>query len=156
MDAAINSQEQGDRAQCPQLSGWLWKPWYAKLWWSAIPLWWASMALAMRMDVSFYRSGLAGYLNVLFFPITALMVLGVGYVRERLDSFVGQGHGVPLSDEEAQAFFAAHSRRELARTMEGWRAMSDPMDPRSGSLWIGNSMNPNNPAYIDPDAGKHG
>lgn len=116
------------------------------------------MAASTRIDtlVAFYRGGIAGYLNVMFFPGTALMVLGVGYLRERLDSFVRQGDGVPLSDEDAQAFFAEHSRREHARTMERWRAMSNPMDPRSGPLWIGNPMNPNNPGYINPNTGKHG
>jgi hypothetical protein len=57
--------------------------WYAKLWWSAIPVWWLGMATTARVDVlaAFYGGALAGYLNVLFFPMTALMVLGVGYVR---------------------------------------------------------------------------
>lgn len=133
-----------------------WRPWYAKLWWATIPVWWLGMAASTRVDYleSFYRGGFAGYLNVLFFPMTALMVLGVGYVRERLDSFVGQGDGVPLSEEEAEAFFAKRSSHELARTMERWHAQSNPMDPRSGPLWLGNPMNPTNPGHINPHTGK--
>ncbi|NKJ45091.1 MULTISPECIES: hypothetical protein [unclassified Novosphingobium] len=156
MDAAIDHQDQEDTGARPQLSAWLWKPWYAKLWWATIPVWWAGMAISTQVDVlaSFYRGGFAGYLNILFSPMTALMVLGVGYIRERLDSFVGQGAGVALSDDEAEVFFADHSRRELARTMERWRAQSNPMDPRSGSLWIGNPMNPNNPGCINPNGRK--
>lgn len=155
METAIDSPEQEDRVARLPLSAWLWKPWYAKLWWVAIPVWWVGMAVSTGLDVlePFYRWWYAGYLNVLFFPITALIVLGVGYVRERLDGFVGQGDGVPLSDEDAQVFFAENSRRELARTMESWRAQSNPMNPRSGPRWIGNTMNPNNPGYVTPTPG---
>src|SRR3546814_7710639 len=73
-------------------------PIYAKRWCAAIPIWWRGMAASTRVDAleTFYRGALAGYLNILFFPMTALMVLGVGYVRERLDSFVQPGDGTPL------------------------------------------------------------
>ena len=157
MERPHEDQRQMAAPDAPKLSAWLWAPWHSKLWWATIPIWWMGMAASTRVEFleSFYRGGIAGYLNILFFPMTALMVLGVGYVRERLDGFVGQGDGVPLSDEEAQAFYDGHSRRELARTMERWRAQSNPMDPRSGSLWIGNPMNPNNPGYIDPNGRKH-
>lgn len=148
MDRAIDHKEQGNRWAHPQLSAWLWKPWYAKLWWTTIPVWWVGMAVSTRVDFlePFYRWWFAGYLNVLFFPMTALMVLGVGYVRERLDGLVGQGDGVPLSDGD---------REELDRMMERARAYANPMDPRSGPLWIGNPMNPNNPGYVNPHTGKH-
>lgn len=157
MDVAIDHEGQEASGAHPQMSAWLWKPWYAKLWWATIPVWWAGMAISTQVDVlaSFYRGGFAGYLNILFFPMTALMVLGVGYTRERLERFVERGDGVARSDDEAEAFFAGRSRRELARTMERWRAQSNPMDPRSGSLWIGNPMNPNNPGYINPNCRKH-
>ena len=157
MEAAIDSHEQEGRADRLRLSAWLWEPWYAKLWWSAIPVWWVGMAASTRVDFleSFYRGAFAGFLNILFFPMTALMVLGVGYVRECLDGFVGQGDCVPLSDEDAEVFFERRRRREHERMMEGWRAQCNPMDPRSGPLWIGNPMNPNNPGYINPNTGKH-
>lgn len=142
VETAID-QEHEDQAAPPQLSAWLWKPWYAKLWWSAIPVWWGGMTVSTRVDFlePFYRWWIAGYLNVLFFPMTALMVLGVDYVRERLDSFAGQGDGVPLSDEEAQAFAAQLHRDQLERMRERARAYANSMDPRSGPLWIGNPMN---------------
>lgn len=156
MDTAIDHKRSLRDADRPRLCAWLWQPWYAKLWWTAIPLWWLGMALSTRVDVlaTFYRSALAGYLNVLFFPMTALMVLGVGYVRKRLDTFVGPSDGMPLSDEEALAvtrdMWEAHDR-----AMKDLRAGSDVLDPRSGLLWIGNPMNPNNPGYINPHTGKH-
>ncbi|AOH85833.1 hypothetical protein AWL63_19625 [Sphingomonas panacis] len=156
MDATVDSQEQGDPAKHPQLSAWLWKPSYAKLWWSFIPLWWAGMAIATRVEVleSFYRTGFAGYLNVLFFPMTALMVLGIGYVRERLDSFVGQGGATPQGNAGASD---ATKRiwEEYDHAMEDVAATTDMFDPRSGALWIGNPLNPNNSGYIDPHTGKH-
>ncbi len=157
MDAAIDHEDQDASGAHPHLSAWLWKSWYAKLWWATIPAWWVGLAVSTRVDTleSFYRGWIAGYLNVLFFPMTTLMVLGVGYVRARLDSFVGQGDGVPLSDEEAQALAAKLHRDQLERMMEMARAHANPMDPRSGSLWIGSAMNPNNPAYIDPNGRKH-
>ena len=92
------------------------------------------MALSTRIDTleAFYRGGIAGYLDILFFPMTAVMVLGVGYVRERLDSFIGQGDGVPLSDEEV-----------FGKSMSGWwrdRALSPihstPDLDRSGSATL--------------------
>lgn len=155
MDAAIHDQEPRRTNNQPVLSAWIWRPWYAKLWWAAIPVWWLGMAAATRVSAleSIYDSALAGYLNILFFPMTALMVLGVGYVRERLDAFVGPGDGVPMSDEEA--FFAKRRRAEHDRIMENLNRGTDMFDPRSGTLWIGNSLNPNNPAYVDPHTGKH-
>ncbi|EQB15952.1 hypothetical protein RLDS_09555 [Sphingobium lactosutens DS20] len=135
---------------------WLWAPWYAKLWWTVIPVWWLGMVASTRIDAleTFYRGALAGYLNILFFPTTALMVLGVGYVRERLDNFVRQGEGRPLSDAgaetERQRVWEEHDR-----AMEDLAATTDMFDPRSGALWIGNPLNSLNPGYIDPHTGKH-
>ncbi|QJU58421.1 hypothetical protein HL653_12145 [Sphingomonas sp. AP4-R1] len=160
MEAPIEDQEIASVTERPKLSAWLWQPWYAKLWWVAIPVWWLGMAASARIDFleSFYRGALAGYLNILFFPMTALMVLGVGYVRERLDDFVGQGHGMPLSaDEEAdeeEVFFRRRALEEHERLAKRWRSGFDPSDPRSGPLWIGSPLNPHNPGYINPHTGK--
>lgn len=96
------------------------------------------MAVSARVDFleSFYRGGFSGYLNVLFLPMTALMVLGAGYVRERLDNFVGQGEGRPISDEEGdaerQCVWDEHKR--MAKRP---RAFADPFDPRSGHYGSG-------------------
>lgn len=156
METAINDLDKVSRPEVPKLSAWLWSPWYAKLWWVAIPIWWMGMAASVRVDTleAFYRGALAGYLNVLFFPMTALMVLGVGYVRERLDGFVGPGDGTPLSHEvieaERQRVWEEHERM-----VKRSRAFADPSDPRSGPFWIGSPLNPLNPGYIDPHTGRH-
>lgn len=156
MEAAIDSPKHENRSDQPRLSAWLWKPWYAKLWWTAIPIWWVSMAASAKIDflAGFYSSAFAGFLNILFFPMTALMVLGVGYARERLDSFVGQREGIPLTDEEASAV-TNRVWEEHNRLMENIGRGTDMFDPRSGPLWIGNATNPNNGAYINPNTGRH-
>lgn len=157
MEPAIDNELTAGQPGKPSLTAWLWRPWYAKLWWATIPFWWLGAAAATRVDflAAFYGGAIAGYLNVLFFPMTALMVLGVGYVRERLDGFVGTGGGTLPTDEEA----ADRARRRVwedhERAVKNSRATTDMFDPRSGSLWIGNPLNPHNPGYINPHPGKH-
>lgn len=120
---------------------WLWRPWHAKLWWSAIPVWWIGMAASTRIAPleAFYDSAAAGFLNLLFFPMTAFMVLGVGYAQHWLAQFPKQGDGTPLSDE-AVARAVKRMREEHERGMEDLRASTDVFDPRSGPLWIGNPL----------------
>lgn len=140
------------------LSAWLWKPWYAKLWWTAIPVWWTGLAASNVSEflADFYSSALAGFLNVLFMPMTALVVLGAGYVRDWMDSVVGHGEGRPLSDEEEEEeFLAQQSWEEHHRLMRDMGKGTDMFDPRSGALWIGNPLNPSNPGYIDPHRHHH-
>lgn len=158
MEAAVDDQEPQSGRPLPKLAVWIWRPWYAKLWWAAIPVWWLGTLAATRISPlgAFYGGALAGYLNILFYPMTALMVLGVGYVRERLDGFVGTGDGTPLSDEEEdeEAFYRRRDLEEHDRLAKRWRAGFDPSDPRSGPLWIGNPLNPTNPGHINPHTGK--
>ncbi|WP_172593075.1 hypothetical protein [Altererythrobacter sp. B11] len=151
----MDDQNNASIPEVPKLSAWLWSPWYAKVWWTTIPIWWVGMAMSTRVDAMavFYRGALAGYLNILFFPLTALMVLGVGYVRERLDSFVRPGDGMPLSDEDD--FFERRRREENNRFLDGIGKGTDMFNPRSGPLWIGNPLNPLNTGYVDPHTGKH-
>jgi hypothetical protein len=124
---------------------WLWRPWYAKLWWSAIPVWWIGMAASTRIAPleAFYDSAAAGFLNLLFFPMTALMVLGVGYAQNWLAGFASQGDGTPLFDE-AQARIA-RLWEEHERGMEDLHASTNVFDPRSGPLWIGNPLSLQHP-----------
>lgn len=132
----------------PRLADWLWRPWYAKLWWSAIPLWWAGMVASTKVAPleTFYDSALAGFLNIAFFPMTAFMVLGVGYAQHWLADVSPQGDGDPLSEETLARF--AQLREDHDRAMEDLRAGSDIHDPRSGALYVGNSISPNNGARI--------
>lgn len=89
MDPAIEPEEPieneaKDSAVSLRASAWLWHPWYAKIWWTAIPIYWLGMAASLKVALlaDFYMSAWAGFLNVLFFPPITLMILGVGFVRE--------------------------------------------------------------------------
>src|SRR3546814_15362734 len=94
----------------------------SKMWWAAIPLWWIGMAASTKVAPLeiFYDGALAGFLNVLFFPMTALMVLGVGYAQTWLPGFTYPADVVPLS--HAMLARIADSREERDRAMEDLRA----------------------------------
>jgi hypothetical protein len=74
--------------QQPKAVDWLWHPWYAKLWWAAISLYWIAATASLNIPSiwAFFESAFAGYLNVLFFPFTAVLVLGFGFVRAWIDA----------------------------------------------------------------------
>lgn len=129
----------------PSASDWLWRPWYAKLWWSAIPIWWAGMAVASAFEPisRFYDSAAAGFLNILFFPMTALMVLGVGYAQSWLDGFTRPGASTTTNFADL-----ADVEDEYLRAFEEINATTDIHDPRSGTLYVGNAISPNNGGRI--------
>lgn len=125
----------------PKPAAWLWRPWYAKLWWAAIPIYWAAAAASLKIPAlaTFYSSAAAGFLNAAFFPPTALLVLGFGFVRAWLDRPLA---GEPLSDEEIEELV------RMSREDEEWERLGphwsvDRNDPRSGILYIGNPFGPN-------------
>jgi len=124
----------------PSASNWLWRPWYAKLWWFAIPIWWAGMGGASVIEPlsRFYDSAAAGFLNVLFFPMTALMVLGVGYAQSWLAAVRPQSGGYPRFDAASAAADELWEQHEGG--IEDLHASTDILDPRSGPLWIGNPL----------------
>ncbi|WBX84458.1 hypothetical protein [Sphingosinicella microcystinivorans] len=127
-----------------RVSEWLWRPWYAKLWWVAIPVWWMGMAASVKVAplASFYDSAFAGYLNILFFPPTALVVLAVGYVRAWLDARpAGDGS---LSWDEIKELERIRIEEEYwERGPGGVDPSFDIYDPRSGALYVGNPFGPN-------------
>lgn len=145
MNTAVDMQATEPAAPQLKAADWLWRPWYAKAWGAAITLWWVGMAASTKIAIleAFYDSALAGFLNVLFFPMTALMVLGVGYAQQWLAGFASQGKGGPLSDEAAAR--VARLWEEHDRAMEDLRAGTDMFNPRSGPLWIGNPLSSNWP-----------
>jgi hypothetical protein len=145
MDTRLNIELNGATAPRSRLTDWLWRPWYAKLWWTAIPLWWAGMAAAFAIEplARFYDSALAGFLNVLFFPMTALLVLGVGFVRHWIDGFPQRGNGTPPSFAELADIAAREEEND--RAFEALNAMTDIHDPRSDGLYIGNPFSLQHP-----------
>lgn len=138
------NKEPVDRAAVglPRAPDWLWRPWYAKLWWTSIPVWWAGMAAATAVEplAKFYDGAAAGFLNVLFFPVTALMVLGVGYVRFWIDGFVR-----PDAEITADLADLADAQEEYLRAFDEINATTDIHDPRSGGLYIGNPFSLQHP-----------
>lgn len=126
-------------------SRWLWRPWYAKVWWSTIPVWWIGMAVSSANEPleRFYDSAAAGFLNVLFFPLTALLVLGVGFVRHWIEGFVATGTGMSANGAEI-----AVAEEEYLRGFEDLNATTDIYDPRSGAIYVGNAISPNNGGRI--------
>lgn len=125
-----------------RLRNWLWRPWYAKLWWSGVPVYWLGMLATFKLDAlaDFYHSAAGGYLNIFFFPPLVALVLSFGFFRQWLASLPTREIGE--FDEEDL----------LARDRYGPSGMLrefDPLDPASGSLWIGSSINPLNPGYIN-------
>ena len=116
----------------PRASDWLWRPWYAKLWWVAIPIYWFPAGAPFKIDflVGFYSSSIGLYLNIFFLPVTALIVLGFGYARELRES-----------DRWIEDYNPEHNRASslYRRTPGSPPAFMDPLSPLSGSIWIGSS-----------------
>lgn len=130
----------------PAAGDWLWKPWYAKIWWGAIPLYWAIATASLKIPklAPLFETALAGYLNVLFFPMTALLVLGFGFVQAWFDAW-GREEGPSLTDEEIAEI------DEMSMDDGDWRRLGRPhpsidiYDPRSGGLYVGNPLSLQHP-----------
>jgi len=91
----------------------------------------------------FYDSAAAGFLNVLFFPMTALLVLGIGYAQSWLDGFMRPGASTTTNFADL-----ADVEDEYLRAFEEINATTDIHDPRSGTLYVGNAISPNNGGRI--------
>jgi hypothetical protein len=132
-EPAVEASAEGGTV-APRASDWLWRPWYAKLWWAAIPIYWLPAGAPFKINamVGFYSSGIAQYLNIVFLPITALVVLGFGYARRLREA----GYWLEVYRPEHNRASALHRR-----TPYGPPAYADPLSPLSGSIWIGSTEN---------------
>jgi len=81
---ALQNDDQSVPTDGLGLSSWLWRPWYAKLWWVAIPVYWLVMGEPTRPEFlnPFADSGYAVITNIIFIPFTALFALGIGFFRQ--------------------------------------------------------------------------
>lgn len=116
---AGSAQRPPDR---PRASDWLWKPWYARVLWGSCAVYWAG-ALGSFWSPALdrlYTTALAGYLNLLFYPLTPLLVLGVGFVHAWMD-FKGLEWGPPNHEQ-------LFPKRSVGGFLD---PMADPLDPRS-------------------------
>lgn len=127
-DTPIDADAEGvePKLDRPRASTWLWKPLHAKLWWASSAVYWAG-ALASFWSPTideFYTSAVAGYLNLLFYPLTLPMVLGVGFIHAWMD-FKGLEWGPPTDEHPSPK-----------RSVGGFRdPMADRLDPRSPLHW---------------------
>lgn len=149
MTEAVDTPATDPAAPRLRAADWLWRPWYAKMWWASIPAWWIGMAASTKVVSleAFYDSALAGFLNLLFFPMTALMVLGVGFVRNWLDCFGGSGSGEEVTELDfvhSDPFGDEFNRRRFGQPPP----FLDIYDPRSGTRYVGNALSPNNGGRI--------
>jgi len=105
-------------------SDWLWRPWYAKLWWRSVPLYWGGRMASVKFPAfsSFYDTLLAGYLAILCNPFIVLLLLGFGFVRAKLDC----GDWVITPD--------VPERRPRPGDLSD--PYTDPTDPRSGHRYL--------------------
>jgi len=114
-----------DSKPSPRLRDYLWRPYLAKVWWSASLLWWVGVQETGWL-LDYFQTAVAGYLNVLFFPMTVLMALGVPFAWAKL----GRGDWVisaePLSQDQQFPELSVGGMEDPA---------SDPLDPRSGLHW---------------------
>jgi len=99
-----------------------------------------AVASAFEPISRFYDSAAAGFLNILFFPMTALTVLGLGYVRHLFDGFVQPG-AMKTGDFDD----LADAEEEYLRAFDEINATTDIHDPRSGGLYIGNPFSLQHP-----------
>ncbi|RSU54928.1 hypothetical protein [Sphingobium yanoikuyae] len=140
------NEEQIGPEQSPQplrLGDWLWRPLCAKLWWAAVPLYWLGMWASHYSQAAedLYGSALAGYLTVFFFPPLVALILSYGFFREWLARLL-PSEAAPLSSEDWFPDPDGYGPSGMP-----WEF--DPLDPRSGALWVGNTLNPLNAGYIN-------
>lgn len=112
-------REQANSRQLPA-SDWLWRPWYVKLWWAAVPIYWSGRLASLKIPAlsGFYETLLAGYLAIFCNPFIILLLLGFGFVRAKLD----RGDWVITPDVPEKTL----------RPSDLSDPYTDPTDPRSG------------------------
>jgi hypothetical protein len=92
-----STEEQPDP---PRLSQWLWRPWYAKLWWKAAALFWVAFILEEAVVPRSVSEALfepyEGWIVmtlILFHPFVILPVLGFGWLWALSGYRRGEGYG---------------------------------------------------------------
>jgi hypothetical protein len=134
--------DRADESRHLEIWDWLWRPSHAKLWWGAIALYWGGMIGAVHIKElgDIYHSAFVGFANVLFFPPLVILILLFGYFGAcigQLD-FAGGAAAEEFFEQQRDWYGPSGMLKEF-----------DPLDPASGSLWIGNPLNPLNGANIN-------
>lgn len=145
-DNSISSEDMAAEARAgrPRLRDWVWRPWYAKLWWTAIALFWlASLAVSW---LGFHRlpvdASVLLFMAIVLHPQAALPVLGFGYARALLKH--RRHYGVSATDDDEIGYRRDDFSHGLFGRDRFMSYLSDPADPRSPL----SRLNPANPHYI--------
>jgi len=131
----------GDGQRKLKIGDWLWRPFHARVWWSAVPLYWAGVVASTRVEFlsDFYGSALAGFINVLLFPPIVALILSYGFLK----AWLAATH-LDVDDEAEKYWEPSRSRNCPSGVLREF----DPLDPVSGSNWIGSPLNPSHPFYV--------
>jgi hypothetical protein len=125
MDTEIPPAEEANRGMIsrpPRLAHWLWRPWYARVWWAGASLYWLGKLGSYWSEGlnAVFTTALAGYLNVAFFPPAIILVLANGFLWPWM-----QYHGWERCDP-------THEEICSKRSDWGYRHIDDdPFDIRS-------------------------
>lgn len=111
-----------------QVGDWIWRPWYAKLYWAAELFYWSLFLISWQLGMfrEFFHSEAADYLGLILHPFTAAAILGFGFVRAFLTAQSWEG----VEGEGA----AGQRRKSIGGLMN---PHADPLDPRYGMNWVG-------------------
>jgi hypothetical protein len=128
LDDPVSHFELSSEPRRKSAADWLWRPWYAKLYWAGVMGYWGAFLASWiwALSPSFFKGTSAGYLGLAFHPATALVLLGAGYVKALFYS--GEWEWAKQSRDDMR------NRRSLTGMSSPY---SDPADPRSGVNWIG-------------------
>lgn len=127
----------------PRISCWVWQPWYAKLWWALIVVYWilGVGALWFRPLAKFYTSSLGSSLHIVLYPVSAFLILSIGWLKAWMDVLdYAEAH-----PEATNNLGWASSVEDDDPHSEVMRSLHDPNNmysPLSGTMFIGNSENP--------------
>lgn len=131
------------RIERPQISHWIWQPWYAKLWWALASAYWTIGIGALWFSplTEFYTSHVAGLLYIVFFPVFAFLILSIGWFRAWVYAL-----NCAAAHPEAQSKLGwSWSGDAYDERMRRWADFHHPNNiysPLSGTMFVGNSENP--------------
>ncbi len=125
-----------DRAGLPRLGDYLWRPWYARLWWISIALLWTAALIVSLFDIRLHpEEAYIQYLAFVLHPQVALPVLGFGFVWRWLE-YQRSNPGEQAEDEED--FYDGVGRTGFDRPIS---FVSNPHD-------LSSPLNPANPELL--------
>ena len=116
----------------PRISDWVWKPWYARFWWSVTAVYWGVGALGFlyRPILDLYLTDFAYYLHVVFYPVFAFVFMSVGWVIAWLN-----------------ALDLAESHPEAVNKL-GWERSNRSSDFHTEMMRRNDPSDPDSPSYI--------